>query len=66
MPLDELQQQKEQAAAASQKAPLDICALIKANEGRNYELHSKHINPANTRTLKTIGFDRCYVQAQGP
>jgi ornithine--oxo-acid transaminase len=45
---------------------LDICALLKANEGRNYELHEKHINPANVRTLRTIGFDRCYVRGEGP
>jgi len=41
-------------------------ALIKQHEGRNYELHAAHVNPANVRTLKTIGFDRCYVRAEGP
>ena len=45
---------------------LDIVALLKEHEGRNYDLHSQHVNPANTRTLKTIGFDRCYVRAEGP
>ncbi len=45
---------------------LDIRALLKANEGRNYELHEAHVNPANVRTLRTIGFDRCYVRAEGP
>jgi len=44
----------------------DIAALLRANAGRNYELHSAHVNPANTRTLRTIGFDRCYVRAEGP
>ena len=48
------------------QAGLDICALLKKHEGRNYELHAEHVNPANVRTLKTIGFDRCYVRAQGP
>jgi ornithine--oxo-acid transaminase len=48
------------------REPLDIRALLKQHEGRNYELHSAHVNPANTRTLKTIGFDRCYVRAEGP
>jgi len=48
------------------RAPLDIGALLKQHEGRNYELHSSHVNPANVRTLKTIGFDRCYVRAEGP
>ena len=48
------------------KAGFDIRALIEEHEGRNYELQSQHINPANVRTLKTIGFDRCYVRAEGP
>jgi ornithine--oxo-acid transaminase len=48
------------------KPGLDIRALLKAHEGRNYELHAEHVNPANVRTLKTIGFDRCYVRAEGP
>jgi ornithine--oxo-acid transaminase len=47
-------------------AGLDICALIEEHKGRNYELHSNHINPSNCRTLKAIGFDRCYVHAEGP
>src|SRR6185436_7830606 len=61
MPLDAARQPR----ATAEKAPLDICALLKNNEGKNYELHSKHVNPSNSRTLKTIGFDRCYVQAKG-
>ncbi|HVU07874.1 MAG TPA: aspartate aminotransferase family protein [Verrucomicrobiae bacterium] len=48
-----------------ESAGLDICALLKEHEGRNYELHAQHINPSNARTLKTIGFDRCYVRAEG-
>jgi ornithine--oxo-acid transaminase len=52
-----------------QKPPttgLDIRALLREYEGQNYELHSQHVNPANARTLKTIGFDRCYTRAEGP
>jgi len=45
---------------------LDIAALLKQHAGENYDLHARHINPANVRTLKTIGFDRCYVRAEGP
>lgn len=45
---------------------LDIRALLKKREGQNHELHSAHVNPSNVRTLKTIGFDRCYVRAEGP
>src|SRR5689334_21350889 len=52
--------------ATNGQVPLDIRALLKQHEGRNYELHSAHVNPANVRTLKTIGFDRCYVRAEGP
>jgi ornithine--oxo-acid transaminase len=48
------------------REPLDIRALLKRHEGRNHELHAAHVNPSNVRTLKTIGFDRCYVRAQGP
>lgn len=51
---------------AETRPPLDIRALLKQHEGRNYELHSEHVNPANVRTLRTIGFDRCYVRAVGP
>jgi len=45
---------------------LDIQALLEQHAGRNYDLHAAHVNPAHVRTLKTIGFDRCYVRAEGP
>src|SRR5688500_6561524 len=51
--------------AQAPKASLDIRALIEEHAGRKYDLQSAHINPANVRTLKTIGFDRCYVRAEG-
>ncbi len=51
---------------SSRAAGLDICALLQEHEGENYDLHSEHVNPANVRTLRTIGFDRCYVRAEGP
>jgi ornithine--oxo-acid transaminase len=46
--------------------PLDIRALLASQAGRNYELHTAHVNPSNARALRTIGFDRCYVRAEGP
>jgi len=56
-----------ETVTAGKEAPaLDIRALLKQHEGRNYELHAAHVNPSNVRTLKTIGFDRCYVRAEGP
>lgn len=51
---------------STKTSPLDIRALCQQHAGRNYELHAAHINPANVRTLKTIGFDRCYTRAEGP
>lgn len=51
---------------AASRPGLDIVALLKQHAGENYDLHAQHVNPANVRTLKTIGFDRCYVRAEGP
>ncbi|MCH9670223.1 MAG: aspartate aminotransferase family protein [Gammaproteobacteria bacterium] len=45
--------------------PLDIAQLLSQHEGRNYELHAEHINPQFSKVLHTIGFDRCYVRAEG-
>ena len=45
--------------------PLDIARLLADEEGQNYPLHADHINPRYARVLRTIGFDRCYVKAQG-
>lgn len=44
---------------------LDLAALLRQYAGENYDLQSRHINPANVRTLKTIGFDHCYVRGEG-
>lgn len=44
---------------------LDIARLLAEEEGQNYPLHAEHINPRFARVLKTIGFDRCYVRAEG-
>jgi ornithine--oxo-acid transaminase len=55
-----------ESGSTKKAAGFDIVALMKEHEGRNYELHAEHVNPANVRTLKTIGFDRCYVRAEGP
>lgn len=45
---------------------LNLRALVEQYKGQNYDLHAAHVNPANVRTLRTIGFDRCYVRAEGP
>ena len=45
---------------------LDIKQLIADTQHLNHELHVDHINPQFAKVLKTIGFDRTYVKAQGP
>ena len=44
----------------------DIRSVVAGMGGRNYELHSEHINPRFSKALGIIGFDRCYERAQGP
>ncbi|MCZ6794336.1 MAG: aspartate aminotransferase family protein [Planctomycetota bacterium] len=46
--------------------PLDIRELIERRQGENLGLHEQHINPQFSRVLRTIGFDRTYVRAEGP
>lgn len=43
----------------------DVARLIERRRGENHELHSEHVNPAFAKVLRTIGFDRTYVRAQG-
>ena len=33
--------------------------------GRQYDLHTDHINPVFVKTLRTIGFDKGYVRGEG-
>ncbi|MCH8846095.1 MAG: aspartate aminotransferase family protein [Proteobacteria bacterium] len=44
---------------------LNIESLLSEARGQNYNLHNEHINPAFTKVLRTIGFDRNYVRAEG-
>ena len=44
---------------------LNIQSLLTNSVGKNYELHDTHINPRFAKTLRTIGFDRCYTRAEG-
>ncbi|TMK95390.1 MAG: aspartate aminotransferase family protein, partial [Actinobacteria bacterium] len=39
--------------------------LIASGAGREYDLYAKTINPQFVRVLRTIGFDRRWVRAQG-
>jgi ornithine--oxo-acid transaminase len=47
------------------RSGLNIQSLLEQQQGHNYELHAAHVNPSNVHALKTIGFDRCYVRAEG-
>jgi ornithine--oxo-acid transaminase len=43
----------------------DFFAWLDQHAGREYDLHSKHINPAFVKVLKAIGFDKGYVRGEG-
>ncbi len=38
---------------------------LEAQNDRRYELHSRYINPAFVKMLRTIGFDKAYVRGEG-
>jgi acetylornithine/succinyldiaminopimelate/putrescine aminotransferase len=43
----------------------DLHRLLEEREGENFRLHQAYMNPLMPRVLKTIGFDRFYVRAEG-
>lgn len=43
----------------------DFWAWVAQHQGRQYDLHSEHINPVFVKMLKTIGFDKPYVRGEG-
>jgi acetylornithine/succinyldiaminopimelate/putrescine aminotransferase len=43
----------------------DFMAWLRQQQGRAYDLHTDHVNPAFVKMLKTIGFDKCYVRGEG-
>jgi len=46
--------------------PTDFIQWLKQQDGRQYDLHSEHINPVFVKMLRTIGFDKAYVRGEGP
>jgi ornithine--oxo-acid transaminase len=44
---------------------IDLEKLMADHQGQNHQLFSGYINPQLARVLKTIGFDRSYVRAEG-
>ncbi len=43
-----------------------IRELLKQQSGRQFELHDRSLNTQLVNVLRTIGFDRNYVRAEGP
>ena len=45
---------------------MSILELIEKRLEENFALHEQYLNPQMVRVLKTIGYDRHYVKAEGP
>jgi ornithine--oxo-acid transaminase len=43
----------------------DVRALLDARGGEAFALHERYLNPQMPKVLRTIGFDRDYVRAEG-
>ena len=43
----------------------DFLDWLDHQQGRQYELHARHINPIFPKMLQTIGFDKAFVRGQG-
>src|SRR5580704_17066483 len=43
----------------------DLRQVLEERAGENYALYGRHINPQLTKVLRSIGFDRDYVRAEG-
>ncbi len=43
----------------------DFLQWIDSQQGRQYELHSRYVNPVFVKMLRTIGFDKGYVRGEG-
>ena len=43
-----------------------LLEILRERSGQQFDLHERYLNAQMTRVLKTIGFDRNYVRAQGP
>src|SRR5947199_2103395 len=45
--------------------PFDVAAALRARHGENLALHEAYLNRQLARVLKTVGFARDYVRAEG-
>ena len=44
---------------------MDITDILNENNGKGHDLFAKYLNPQLVKVLRTIGFDRNYVRAEG-
>jgi ornithine--oxo-acid transaminase len=44
----------------------DFFKWLEKHEGRQWDLHTQHINPSFVKMLRAIGFDKHYVRGEGP
>ena len=53
----------------SEREPLagrpGIAQILRERSGESFDLHERHLNAQMVRILKTLGFDRDYVRAEG-
>ena len=45
--------------------PFDVARTFAERSGENYALHERYMNHQLARTLRTLGFDRNYIRAEG-
>jgi len=45
--------------------PTDLLGLLRQNQGRQFELHDRHVNPRMREMLRLVGMDADYVRAAG-
>src|ERR1700722_6751331 len=43
----------------------DFLEWLDSQQGRQYDLHERHLNPVFVKMLRTIGFDKQYVRGEG-
>lgn len=51
--------------AESFRMHTDFFRWLEQHQGRQYDLHAEHLNPAFVKMLRTIGFDKAYVRGEG-
>lgn len=45
--------------------PFDVARTLAERSGENFALHERYMNHQLARTLRTLGFDRNYIRAEG-